>query len=122
MITAAATSTVAAKNNTGEKGYCPICRIVYDFSDAEKRCDSTQFNFDELCKRADEFFPYLEEYFEVMDSYTLLELLNHGQFSSYYRENYTGTKHITSLEEMIQATTEMKISNGEDYYLKARYE
>ena len=95
---------------------------MYDFGDIEKQADYTQFDFDVLSKVADELFPYLQECFEVVDSKTLLEPFNHGQFHSSHRDNYTGVKHETSLEEMIEMMTKSKLNTGEKEYLKGRYE
>ena len=81
------------------KRYCPLCQILVDLHNTEKLCDYAQFDFDELCKIALKFVPYLEECFDVIDSKTLIELFNDRQHSTYTRDSYTSTKTETTLEE-----------------------
>ena len=100
------------------KRYCTLCQIPVDLHNTEKLCDYAQCAFDELCKIALNFVPYLEECFDVMDSETLIELFNDRQHSTYTRDSYTGE---TTLEEKIEFTTKLKRLNGEEKYFKDLY-
>ena len=108
----------------GQKRYCPICKLQLHFNDIEIECDFAQYSWEQLTKICDKLFPYLQEIIDVKPYYDeIYELifLTSGQFYYSHRNNYKGTKHETSLTDMIQMTSNSKTRTGELNYLKSKY-
>ena len=108
----------------GQRNFCPLCRIAYDFNDIETMCDFAQCNWDKLTEICEELFPYFKEIFQVKPYYDDIYrdlLFCAAEFNYSHRDNYTGQKHETSLTEMTEMLENTKIRMGTYKYFKSKY-